>query len=250
MQVFLIEENTDIRLFSKIFKKIELKKDKIIINARCNSMKLKNKIKLVDQIDRILKLNKSNKIILSNSLKQDESFMNLLYSKGIDIVNGKMLFKILVHKIIESICNKNNLSQKEINIGVTTNNVGNWEKKLIEDLSKKFKMVNVVTDKINCLNNLQKKLYDENGIILIITNNKKRALFKCNIILNIDFSEEILNKYTIFDESIIINLEENIKIKKKRFRGRIINDYEIDLKKDSILKKELEDKILIKKIMI
>ena len=41
---------------------------------------------------------------------------------------------------------------------------------------------------------------------------------------NIDFSEEQLNKYTINPNAIIVNIQNNVRIKAKRFNGIIIND--------------------------
>ena len=53
------------------------------------------------------------------------------------------------------------------------------------------------------------------------------------IINGINFPKEILNKYTIKDNSIIVNLDEKVKINKKRFCGKIINDFNINLNPDS-----------------
>ena len=97
----------------------------------------------------------------------------------------------------------------------------------IINLSKKFKTLNIVTNNINSFKVLKEKLWEENGIIIILTNNRKKALAKANIILNFDFPSDVINEYIIFDESIIINLEECIKIKKKRFCGKVINDYKV-----------------------
>ena len=235
MQVFLIEGLSKI----SYFKPIKLKDDKIVIKRNISKMNLKKKQKLVNQIEKILKINNSNKVIVSNNLKEDKDFINLLYSKQIDVIQGRYLFKILVNKIIENICNQHNIKQSDSQISVTVNNINSWAIKLIEDVSKKFKIVNVATNKTNYLKNLQKKLFDENGVIMTITNNKKKALVNAKLVINVDFPEEMINKYTINDEAIILNLEENIKIKKKRFNGKIINDYNIMLKKDSELGKSL-----------
>lgn len=240
MQVFLLEENITSNFLKKIFKIVELKEDKIIINKDCKKMKLSKKIKILNYVNKILKENKSNKIIISKRLKEDNEFLDLLYSCNIDIIQGKLLFKMLIQEVVENICKTNNLKQENTQLAITLNNVNEWSIKLIEDLSKKFKMLNIVTNKINLLKNLQSKLYEENGIIITITNNKKKALINSDLIINVDFPEEMINKYRISDTSIIINLEEIIKIKKKRFNGKIINDYKIRLKEESNIKENLE----------
>jgi hypothetical protein len=70
----------------------------------------------------------------------------------------------------------------------------------------------------------------ENGIIITITNNKKKSLMKSQIIINVDFPKELIDRYRINEYATIINIKEKLKIKQKRFEGRIINDYEIKLK--------------------
>ena len=55
----------------------------------------------------------------------------------------------------------------------------------------------------------------------------KKSLAKPPIILNLDFNKQVLNKYRINENAIIINVEGDMKIKSKRFYGININNYEI-----------------------
>lgn len=231
MQVFLVEEAKKVSLFKKIFKPIEIKEDKVILNCKCKNIKFKKKIKIVKNIKK--KLNLISKIILSKELKQEKELVDLFYSNGFDIVNGKILFKVLIDKIIDYICRKNNIKMQESQISITVNDVNNLNTHLIENLSEKFKILNIVTNHMNYFKKVEEKLWTEKGIIITVTSNKKKALSKANIILNVDFPEEMLNKYFIYDNSILINMEEKVKIKKKRFNGKIINEYKISFKKDS-----------------
>ena len=82
--------------------------------------------------------------------------------------------------------------------------------------------------------------YEENGIIITLTNNKKKAIVRSNIIVNVDFTEELINRYVLKDDGIIINLDEKIKIKKKRFSGKIVNDFNIEFKQNSKIEQELK----------
>ena len=118
-------------------------------------------------------------------------------------------------------------------IGIAVNNANNYSINSIINLSKKFKTLNIVTNNINYFKVLKEKLWEENGIIITLTNNRKKALAKANIILNFDFPSDVINEYIIFDESILINLEECIKIRKKRFCGKVINDYNIETSKNT-----------------
>ena len=87
--------------------------------------------------------------------------------------------------------------------------------------------VNVVTNSINRINHLSEKLYKENGIILNITNNFKKSLTKSNIIINIDFQEEEINKFVIPRRATIINIGKNVNINFKGFDGINVLDYSV-----------------------
>ena len=63
------------------------------------------------------------------------------------------------------------------------------------------------------------------GIILNLSNNKNKSLIKAEIIINVDFPEEIINKYNIYNNAIVVNILNEIKIKAKRFNGINVNYY-------------------------
>ena len=231
MILFFIEESNN----KKILKKIERNDDVIILN--CNIDRINKNI--MNKINKILSDNCCTKVILSKELKYNKALKNSLYSNNISIVNGKKLHKKLLEKLIESTCLKDKLNAKQSQISITANYIDNTVIKLIENLSKQFKLVNIVSNNTCSYNKIKEKLYNEYGIIITISNNKKKALLKSNLIINYDFPEELLNKFSIKNNSIIINTEEPIRIRKKIFNGKILNDYNILLKKNSSIDFEL-----------
>jgi len=58
---------------------------------------------------------------------------------------------------------------------------------------------------------------------------------KSEIIINIDFPQELINKYKIYDKAIIINTHEKININSKRFNGININSYNIYIPDECML---------------
>ena len=191
--------------------------------------------------EKILEANNCNYVILSKNLKQNKEFVNYLLSSEINIIQGRKLFKLLVNKIIEAVCLQNNINPKKTAISIATNSNDEWISSIIKLFSKKFKTLNIVTNNINYFKKIENYLFEEDGTIITVTANKKKALANSKIILNIDFPQELINKFTIYENAIIINLEEQIKINKKRFSGKIINDYKISLEKGSNIANCLED---------
>ena len=70
-------------------------------------------------------------------------------------------------------------------------------------------------------------MYNDFGIVLNISNNKKSSLLKSEIIINLDFPQELINQYNIYDKAIIINILEKISIYKKKFNGVNVNYFRI-----------------------
>ncbi len=230
MQVFLVEEAKKLSLWKRLLKPVEIKGDIILLNGKCKKMKGKRKLKIVQNIRKKLGM---TKLILSKELKQDKEWINLFYSNEFDIVNGKKLCQLLMDKIVDKVCEKNHIKMQEAQISIAINDVNQFNMKWIEELSEKFKLLNIVTNHIHYFKKIVEKLWLEKGIVISVTSNKKKALSKSNMIVNIDFPEELLNQYSIYENSVLVNIEEKVKIKKKRFNGKIINDYKISFKKDS-----------------
>ena len=92
-------------------------------------------------------------------------------------------------------------------------------------------MVNIVTNHIEKFRKIEKQIFEEDGIMITIGNNKRKGLTKSEIILNIDFPTELINQYHIYEKAIILNIKYPIKIVKKRFNGINLNDYDISFKK-------------------
>ncbi len=227
--MYYIQETDKPSKISKIFNKVKLKEDKIILPIE------KQKIisdetarKLVYKVNKILKNANSNKLIVSKEIKKQEIFINYLYTYNFEIVDGKWLFEVLINEILEYIIQKEKLKIDEIQISFLVNQINEIILENIKESLKKYKRVNIVTNHSEKLKKIEKEYLDEYGIPICVTNNKKKSLSKSNIIINIDFPNEFINNYQIYDNAIIISILENIKIKKKRFNGYIINDYEIE----------------------
>ena len=185
----------------------------------------------------------SKKVIISKELQKNEQYINYINSSGIQIQDGRWLFKILITKIVDYIIDKKHIEKAYISILV--NDINDIEIANIKNIAKKYKSVNVVTNHIEKLKNIEKQL-EEEGIIITVTNNKKKSLMKSNIILNFDFPKELINKYRINENAIIVNTKGKIKINQKRFNGLNIHNYEINFREDKKDEKALNNKYYLK----
>lgn len=239
--MFCIQKNDKPNFLEKTFNIIKMKEN--IIFLPITEKTKNNQIEKLAQKTRkiVSKFSNSKKIVLSKDLQEQNLYINYLNSYGLDIQNGKWLYEILATDIIKYIINKKNIKKEETIISVLINDLTDIELENIKILSENYKNLNIVTNHLEKFKKLEKELMQK-GIIITIGNNKKKSLMKSKIILNIDFPKELINKYNINDDAIIINVAGKIKINKKRFNGLIINNYEIDFRNDVNEKKYLLEK--------
>ena len=227
MKTIFLEQSKKMRLL----KKVTLKNNKIFINKNLEKASLKSKIKIVQKIKNILENKKVRQLCIEKNLKNDIQFINLLYSNNINICTPKWIFKQKTDEIISQILKDKKREETEISICV--NEVDSQIEKYIYKFAKEFKTINIITNHIGKFKKIEQKLYEENGILINLTNNRRKSLLKSKLILNIDFPKELINEFTIYDNSIIINWEDNLKIRKKRFSGKIIEKINLDLAENS-----------------
>lgn len=173
----------------------------------------------------LVKLNK--KVVLSKPLSKNKLLQEGLEKNNILTLNGKKLFFYLSYQVIEYIEKMRNKDIHKEEVSILINTMNQQTQSLIMEFAKNVKRINIVTRNRDAFIGLENYLETELGISITITNNKKKSLLKSKIILNLDFSEEEINKYSINREAMVINIQENIKIQTKTFVGIIINDYEI-----------------------
>ncbi len=206
-----------------IGRKIQFEKDNVKIYFDLS--KGKNSQKLVKK----LLLNGANNVVIDKRIIECNNLLNLLRANDIKIFDGKWLERYLILDILEYIVNKKQIIKAETEIAITANEITDLLIEIIKNLSKQYKKLTIVTNHIEKLRKIEKEIKEKEGIVIILSNNKNKSLLKSQIIINMDFNQELINQYKIYEEAIIINAEENIRIDAIRFNGIVINDYEIEI---------------------
>lgn len=223
--------------------KIKIEQDNCKISL---NVEKERKIKKV--IKKLIK-NEVTNVVLSKEFDENINFINALNACNINIFDGRWLQKYLVVQILDFIVNQKNIKKEECEIAITVNQITDLSIELIKILAKQYKRLTVVTSHTEKLRKIENEIYEKEGILIVISNNQKKSLLKPQIILNIDFSKEILNKYQVNENAIIINLEGDIKINQKRFNGINVNDYEIEVGREEIIWRKNMDKFRTKDLL-
>ncbi|MBQ3413799.1 MAG: hypothetical protein IJH39_00290 [Clostridia bacterium] len=227
--MYYVEENDKQSKIAKLLKAVKVEDDKILLPVQGEELSIIYQQKLAKKTYKILQNTNSNKVVLSKKINNYEYFKNYLYSENIEIVSGKWFFKVMIPNILDYVIEKNNLKKQEIEISLLLNDLTSIEIEQIEEFANEYKRINIVTNHIEKFKKLEQKISKELGIIIVVSNNKKKSLLKSQIIVNYDFPNELVNKFYIYDEAFIIDSYGDIKINSKRFNGKIINDFKINI---------------------
>lgn len=226
--MYYIQESDKPCKLLKLFNYIRVRDNNIILPIQKENISEKQSEKLANNTNKIIKALNDKGIIVSKELKKQVQYLNYLYSYGLEIVDGKWLFQMLSYMILEYIVKKENLQKEKLFISILVNQANESIIYFLKKVVKEYKRINIVTNNITIFKNFETQIMEQYGVMITVTNNKRKSLSKSQIIFNFDFPTELLQRYDIYENAIVVNLQNDIKIKNKRFNGICINDYEIE----------------------
>lgn len=245
MSIWYIKQE-DTGLWKKLFNIITLKE---IQNKTVATLPYGNLDKLANKLCGKLYDKENQNLVLSKDLMGKESFVNYLNANNINILNGRWLFSYLTEEILAYIAEKSEKELQTMEISVMVNDNSEKNLKIIINIASKVKMLNIITNHIEAFRKIEEYLYDKQGILVRITNNTKKSLLKTNVILNLDFPEELVNKYSLPKKTIVVNIGEAVNIRSKRFAGINANFYEVEFPEENELVDSFETEILYESIL-
>lgn len=216
--------------FGKIFTVKQVEDRKVVIIPTNSTGK--GIEKWINHLNSVLYDNNIDTVVLSNSLKKVQGIKEQFNSENINVLEGKVLKENLVVKIVEYIANEMDEDVKNLEITVLVNQNKKIYIQSILALAEMTKNIKLVTNNVDDFKNLEQKMQELYGILIRVTNNKRKSLVKSSIIINLDFPEELVNKYAINPDAIIININNQIKIKSKQFAGINVHNMKLLIPKN------------------
>ncbi len=230
--MYYIQEVDKPSFFIRIFNIIKLEGNNIFVplieieNLKVQEKLAKKTIKIFENLN-------SKKVVISKNVKMYKTYVNLLNTGQFDVVNGKWLFSMLIPEVIKYVENKKNLKEEETSVYFLVNDFTETVIENIKAMAKGHKHVSVITKYVEKMKKIENQILQETGVVITVMNNKKKSLAKAQIVINADFTNELLNQYNICENAIIIDLTQSLRNLKKRFNGFVVNNYEIKLKNRS-----------------
>lgn len=212
--MYYIQEVDKPSFFIRIFNIIKLEGNNIFVplieieNSKVQEKLAKKTIKIFENLN-------SKKVVISKNVKMYKTYVNLLNTGQFDVVNGKWLFSMLIPEVIKYVENKKNLKEEETSVYFLVNDFTETVIENIKAMAKGHKHVSVITKYVEKMKKIENQILQETGVVITVMNNKKKSLAKAQIVINADFTNELLNQYNICENAIIIDLTQSLRNLKK-----------------------------------
>ena len=211
---------------NRLFHRIEIRNfDNNYVIAISDKYRKREKQKLVKYIQKL----KIDAIVFSKDFEEKLKLeiCNMLSKTNVQILIGKKLMEFMEYEIVKYVLDKQNTNSKQEDVYIIFKKTDKLNLDFLKKFIENFRMVNIVTNDIEKLKRIQDNLLDDEGTLISVSNNKKKALKRAKYIVNINLNKEELNKYTVNRDAIIINIQENVKYDKTSFDGININYFDI-----------------------
>lgn len=172
--------------------------------------------KIINKLVLKLKSNQENYAITENEIDLD-------YPK----LDGKYLLKCAIPEVIDYCYKTLDKNAKLEEIYVLAENYTKENIKIIETLTEKVKVVNVVTTHLRQFQELEKKL-ERRGSYITVSSNKRKALKRAELIINLD--NKNFNGFNVNKSCIIVNCNKEFNLNKD-FEGICIEKINFEIKK-------------------
>ena len=199
IKAYYIKEDDKPNIIKQLVNYIKVQDNYIIIQPIKKELGNNYLNKISKKIKTICTKKSVQHVVISKELQKRKEFLQYIYAYNINTFDGKWLVNYMAYEAIDFIMQKTHSKKEETEIFISVNNITNEVLENLKLFVKDYKRINIVTNRINEFKYLEKKIYDEYGMMLTVTNNKRKSLEKAKLILNFDYNYHFKNAlYYIF----------------------------------------------------
>lgn len=167
-------------------------------------------------------------IILSKEITGNNNLCRKLEDYKKNIITGSRMGKVLIGRFINEIARYTKYAKEKMNILLLMNEYSLENIDLIEHISRDVKELNLISRNYTKYEKTSIRLFEQYGYLVKLYNNGTEKDFRrSNLVINLDFNEEEIQKIKMPKNSVLISLNNRITTVKHGFNGIIINDVDI-----------------------
>jgi len=153
--------------------------------------------KIEKKLDKIFNMDVTKTVCICEKLRVNEDFMRYIKEREFNIIDGRWLFKYMICDIAEFICKKQKLVPEEQEVSIKVKQPDDLIFETIKRLGKRFKNINIITNKVKQFNKIKDEIYQESGLVLNVTKNLKKNNSNSKIVIDVDSKENNADSYFV-----------------------------------------------------
>lgn len=186
--------------------------------------------KMINKVSKIIKKLEIDNIVFSNELIYTEFSFRVIDNLDKETVcDGRKLMIYMQYDILIYILNIQKIDANSVDVYFLIKKDNDLNLQFLSKFIENCKTVNIVTNDIARFKEVQERIYENENILIGISNNKSKALKRARYILNINMDENDIKKYKVNRDAIIINLKNMVYYNNPGFNGININYMQIFL---------------------
>ena len=211
--------------------KMEQQNKNTNLKSEKKHIKTHEKIKLKKCMKKVRKLIEKYKIdnlVFSNKLEKSLNIFEEEVTRKVHILDGSGLMPYLIKDILEYILEEQGEKIELEDLYFCMKEPKQIYIDNISYLGEYFRNIHVITPNITKFQKIIEKIEEKENIVVTISNNKKKSLKKAKWIINFDFEDDEIKKYSIYRRAVMITMEPNYDYDNLGFEGIQIKKVDID----------------------
>lgn len=190
-----------------------------------NEKKIK---KCMKKVQKLIKKYHITSIVFSKEIEKQLPSLNENVPKKVHLLDGNGLMPYLIKEILEYIVQKQGEKIELLDLYFCMNEPKQIYIDNIKYLAHFFRNIHIVTPRINNFQKIVETIEEKEGTVITISNNKKKSMKRAKLIINFDFKEVEMKKYSIYRRAVIITMKSENNYENVGFEGIQIQKIEID----------------------
>ena len=184
--------------------------------------------KCMKKVRKLIEKYKIDNLVFSNELEKNLSIFEEEVTRKIHIIDGSGLMPYLIKETLEYILKQQGEQTELEDLYFCMKEPRQIYIDNISYLGEYFRNIHIITPNISKFQKIIEKIEEKENIVVTISNNKKKSLKKAKWIINFDFEDDEIKKYSIYRMAVIITMEKNYNYDNLGFEGIQIKKIDID----------------------
>lgn len=171
---------------------------------------------------------KVENVVISKALSRNLEFCKAMEENKKYIITGRRIGKVMINKILDEISIYTRYPKEKMDVLLLMNEYSLENIDFIEIISQKVRQLQVMSRNYTKYEKSATLFFEKYGYLIKLYSNEFKGEFnRVNVVINLDFKTEEMEKISFPKNCVIISLNDKIEKTKRGFHGIVVNDVDM-----------------------